>query len=280
MIWIGWQAAGQTALDWDYFAYALVPSCFVGMAGLLKLAWREPYERHPLLIAVATAAALALSLSGAVETVVHPIEAAVGGVIMPAAGLVFGVAFAAAFLRPATAALPAFVIAFALANRIAAPGAPANYAVTDPCKTRPDIYEAIVDASTWLDSIDPTYTRVRTWFDDRERLALGPDGCSVGAGDIGQSVTSMAFSQSIVNRIRPAMSHSTPSRRCPMVSRSSRSSLRPHGRGRCGTRGWASWAWRSARSAGTVSGCAIRVSWSTPGSSNSRRPKASCSDHS
>jgi len=100
---------------------------------------------------VGTAAALALSLSGAVETVVHPIEAVVGGVIMPAAGLVFGVAFAAAFLRPATAALPAFVIAFALANRIAAPGAPANYAVTDPCKTRPDIYEAIVDASTWLD---------------------------------------------------------------------------------------------------------------------------------
>ena len=134
MIWIGWQAAGQTALDWDYFAYALVPSCFVGMAGLLKLAWREPYERHPLLIAVATAAALALSLSGAVESVVHPIEAAVGGVIMPAAGLVFGVAFAAAFLRPATAALPAFVIAFALANRIAAPGAPANYAVTDPAR--------------------------------------------------------------------------------------------------------------------------------------------------
>ena len=149
-------------------------------------------------IAVGTAAALALTLSGATERLVVPIEAEFGGVIMPAAGLVFGVAFAVAFLRRAAAALPAFVIAFALANRIAAPGAPANYALTDPCKTRPAIYEAIVDASTWLGSIDPTYTRVRTWFDDSERITLGPDGCSVGAGDIGQSVTSMAFSQLIV----------------------------------------------------------------------------------
>jgi hypothetical protein len=198
-VWSGWQAAGQTALDWDYFAYALVPSCFIGSAGLLKLAWKEQYERQALPIALGTAAALALTLGGGAERLILPVEATVGRIIMPAAALVFAVGFAAAFLRPAAAALPAFVIAFALANRLAAPGAPATYALTDRCKTEPAIYAAIVDAGEWLGSIDPSDRRIRTWFDARERITLGPNGCSVSIGDIGQSVTAMAYTGLLVD---------------------------------------------------------------------------------
>jgi hypothetical protein len=196
-VWTGWQAAGQTALDWNYFAYALVPSCFIAVAGLLKLAWRDQYERYALAIACGTAALLALTLSGAAEQLVQPVASRFAGVMTAVAALVFLASLAAAFLRPAAVALPAFVIVFALANRIAAPAAPSEYAFSDPCKTRPEIYEAIVDASLWLRSIDPTSSQVRTWFANGERVAIGPAGCSVMVRDIGQSATDMALMETL-----------------------------------------------------------------------------------
>lgn len=198
LVWTGWQLAGQTALDWDYFAYALVPSCFIGMAGLLRLAWHVEYERRPVIVAFGGAAVLAFMLSGAAESAVVPVAARFAGIIMPTAAIMFGVAFAALFVRPAAVALSVFVFAFALANRVAAPGADSRYALTDPCKTQPRIYEAVVDAGIWLGSLDPTYSRIHTWFDHGEQLAPGPAECHVAVADIGQSATAMVLSEPLV----------------------------------------------------------------------------------
>jgi hypothetical protein len=68
------------------------------------------------------------------------------------------------------------VAIFALDNRLL--GGHAGYFATDRCKTRPAIYNAIVDAASWVMKVDPFYNRTRIWYDENE--VIHPiEGCAV-----------------------------------------------------------------------------------------------------
>jgi hypothetical protein len=187
-LWIAWQALGQTALDWDYFAYALIPGAFLALAGLLSREWPEAVERRWAPATVATGLALAISLIATL-----PGLGSIGVFIAPAIVLVgcvvFLVPLAVYFWRPSVAAACLFVAVFAVGNRLVA-NAPENYAADDPCKVQPAVYRAIVEAASQLVSIDPVYRRVRIWFGENEMINPLP-GCPVRLGWMGYSIRTM-----------------------------------------------------------------------------------------
>jgi hypothetical protein len=83
-----------------------------------------------------------------------------------------------------------FVSAFAIGNRLVA-SVPQSYVAGDPCKVQPAVYSAVVEAASWLVSIDPVYRRVRVWFGENETIEALP-GCPVGLGLMGYSIRTMA----------------------------------------------------------------------------------------
>jgi len=192
LVWTGWQAVGQTALDYSYMAYPLVPPCFMALAGLLSRGWPDVCERQWLAMIVGTIVVCAVPLTGVLEPYVTGVTTVLAGPALTIVGCVF---FAAAFFayiaRPGIAMTIVAITVFALGNRLVMYGA-RDYAGGDPCRTRAATYAAIVDGASWLGAIDPTDKRVRTWFDQEERLDLG-GRCDVSLGYIGYSITSTAF---------------------------------------------------------------------------------------
>jgi hypothetical protein len=86
----------------------------------------------------------------------------------------------------------AFVILFGFANSLLAGGPRSRYYANDSCKMQPAIYGAIVDGASWLGDLDPTYTHVRTWFDEMEQ-AEPLQGCKVSMPDVAASITATAL---------------------------------------------------------------------------------------
>jgi hypothetical protein len=191
VVWIGWQAAGQLALDWPYFAYVLVPSCFIAIAGLLAPVWPELLDRQWAGAAIAATAALAIGL-GADWPGLSSLERAVAPAITPVAGAIFAAALTTGLRARRRLAVLALVGLFAAGNRLSAGDAASDYGAADPCKTQPDVYGAVIEAASWMGRTDPTFTRMRTWFQQDETLALG-GGCSIALGPLGGSITTMAF---------------------------------------------------------------------------------------
>lgn len=189
MVWIAWQSAGQTALDVDYFAYALIPSCFVALGGILYRGWPEWCEQHWVITLLTTSVILAVVLTAASV----PGLAAYGRIIAPSLFVggcaLFLLALASHVWRPSVASVLLFTIAFAFGNRAFSPFQ--DYLISDPCKVQPAVYGAIVDGATWLMKVDPLYTRLYTWFDDKE-LLHPTEGCTVRLGHVGNSMTTMA----------------------------------------------------------------------------------------
>jgi hypothetical protein len=190
-VFAAWQAAGQTALDWEVVAYPLTLAAIVALAGLLTGSWPEAFERHWLAATIGTAIVSALWLSGALDVVVESIKRPVAPVISVAGAIVFFAGLAACLLRPGVSTITVFVVVFAFGNSLVARG-PDRYSMNDPCKMQPEIYAAIVDGGSWLGTLDPTYTRVRTWFDEAEEIRP-LHACPVGMARVATSITSMAL---------------------------------------------------------------------------------------
>jgi hypothetical protein len=193
LVWAGWQTQGQTALDWDYFAYPLIPSCFVAVAGLLSFGWPDVIERHWLATTLGMAIACGSALVGALDPFirttrawVEPAPVAVGCGFL-AAALVFY------RLRPRVSTTILVLVVFAVANRFVGVGQ-SSYLSTDRCQLQSGIYGAIVEGMSYLGGLDPSYSRVRTWFDEHERIEPVA-GCPVGVGNIAGSMTAATFVQ-------------------------------------------------------------------------------------
>ena len=191
LVWVGWQTAGQTALDWNFFAYVLIPSCFIALGGVLYGAWPESCERHWLATVLGTVIACAICLSGALDPYMQDIDALVAPVIAVVGFFLFVAGFLVYLSRPGVATSIVLLVSFAAGNRLVA-GSRQAYDMSDPCKIQPAVYESIIDGASWLEKVDPTYTRLRTWFDQNEQIHPIP-GCAVGVGQMAGAMTAMAF---------------------------------------------------------------------------------------
>lgn len=199
IVWIGWHFAGQTALDWSYFAFALVPSCFIAFGGLLRLGWPDGCERFPILVSVTAALILSASIGGLAEPWLQSmLTPAVMSSVALVSGAVYVSGFVAWLLRPTAATLAVLLSFYAGANRIGAANVLSDYVSGDPCKTQREVYLAIVDAATWIGSVDPSYARVRVWYPENDTMDIG-SGCRTGVGLMGGSIANMAFVQYVVN---------------------------------------------------------------------------------
>jgi hypothetical protein len=110
---------------------------------------------------------------------------------------VFGAGLLAWFLRPGVVASFVLILVFALGNRLMVNRADL-YAATDACKIEPAVYTAIVESASWLAEFDPTFSRVRTWFDEGERIQPAP-ACTVRVGAVGSAITAMAYVPYVTN---------------------------------------------------------------------------------
>lgn len=190
MVWIAWQSAGQTALDVDYFAYALIPSCFMALGGILYRGWPEWCERHWVITLLCTTLILALSFTVAYIPGLSTFGRIISPSVFVGGATLFLAALALYVWRPSAASVLLFTIAFSFGNRVFSPFF-LDYLASDPCKVQPAVYGAIVDGATWLMKVDPLYTRLYTWFDDKE-LLHPKEGCTVQLGHMSNSMTTMA----------------------------------------------------------------------------------------
>jgi hypothetical protein len=191
VVWVGWQAAGQLALDWDYFAYVLIPPCFIALGGLLSVAWPETFERAWLATILGTIAACAVCLSGAIDTIAQSLTTSALGVIAVAGCAVFASGLLAYVFSPRLSTSILVIAVFAFGNRFVADH-PDDYSARDGCQLQPQIYNAIVDGASFLGRLDPTYTRAQSWFEQDEKIEP-IDGCPVGVGLMAGAMTTMAY---------------------------------------------------------------------------------------
>ena len=161
LVWVAWQTAGQIALDVNYFAYMLVPSCFIALAGILARRWPDACERYWLVTIVGTALLLGVCLT------VEGVSVGRATALLFArfsfavtAGLLL-LALAAVMWRPAVVSTVLLIAVFAFSNRLVVAGSQ-DYLASDPCKVQSHVYSAIVDAASWLVRTDPLYRHVRT----------------------------------------------------------------------------------------------------------------------
>jgi hypothetical protein len=190
LVWVAWQAAGQITLNVDYFAYALIPSCFIALAGMLSHRWPDWCERHWPATVLGTALCLVICLTVDRIPGAHAVAVFVAPVSFIAIGILFLLGFAIVLWRPAVASVAILLATFAFGNRLVA--GPQDYLLSDSCKVQPSVYAAVVDAASWLmTEVDPLYTRARIWFDEDE--ILQPlDGCPIRLGYMANSIATMA----------------------------------------------------------------------------------------
>jgi hypothetical protein len=190
LVWIAWQTAGQITLNVDYFAFALIPSCFIALAGILSRGWPDWCERYWPVTVVATALCLLICLTVDMIPGAQAIVLRVARVQFAALGALFLLGFALVLWRPAVVSIALMIVTFAYGNRLGA-GA-SDYLRSDSCKIQPAVYGAIVDAASWLmTDADPVYTRARIWFDENE-IVQPLENCPVRLGHVANSIATMA----------------------------------------------------------------------------------------
>jgi hypothetical protein len=191
LVWAGWEKGGELALSWNYFAYPLIPSCFVAIGGLFSIGWPDAFERHWFAAIFVTASLALVFLVGIADPLIEIATRPVVSTIAVVGCAIFIVGFAAYVLRPTAATAVVAILVFAIGNRVVCAG-PSAYAVHDPCKIQEAIYSAVVETASTLGAIDSTYTRVRTWFDQDEEIHPTPK-CVVNLGAISGSMSTMGF---------------------------------------------------------------------------------------
>jgi hypothetical protein len=181
LLWCAWQSMGQTALDWEYFAYPLIPQMFLAVAALLHARIQTVPVMAVVVSPLVFAAALASNLT-AVQPLLPAALVAIGSGPAVAACLIA----AASLWLPRPLAITAFVLLTACANALAAP-VPIRYAAVNPCRTAADFQSAVIAAHRFVGEADPAFEDVTIWFKENERLAVG-GGCSVNLGYLGYAL--------------------------------------------------------------------------------------------
>jgi hypothetical protein len=191
LVWIGWEKAGELALSWNYFAYPLIPSCFVAIGGLLAIGWPDTLDRHWFAATFVTAALALLFLVGLADSSLETLRLSVATKIAAVGCVVFVVGLAAYVVRPTVVSAVVAILVFAVGNRFVSTG-PSAYLARDPCKIQEAVYSAIVETASAMGALDSTYTRVRTWFDQQEEIHPTSQ-CVVNLGSMSGSISTMGF---------------------------------------------------------------------------------------
>ena len=182
VLWCVWQSLGQTALDWEYFAYPLIPQMFLAISALVH--WRV--GSIPAVVVTAAplvmTAALVLNAVGIVQPFVPTSPAAAFGVLVALA--IF--CQASLWLPPPRLGIVVFVIAGSLVNALAA-FSTTSYMARQPCQTGADFQAAVIAAHRFAAENDPALKDVTVWFQEGELLAVGGP-CPVNLGYLGYAV--------------------------------------------------------------------------------------------
>lgn len=182
ILWCIWQTRGRTALDWEYFAYPLIPQAFLAVAALLH--WRSAVPQ-PWLIVI-TPFALAAALTGDVGAMAQRWMTAHPSLTGMVPALVVCVLAAAALRLPRRATAAAFVLLWSVGNGLAAP-VPTNYAIGKPCQTAEAFQAAVIAAHRFVAETDPAFADATVWFEENEQLPTG-DGCTINLGYLGYAL--------------------------------------------------------------------------------------------
>ena len=188
-LWAAWQSAGHTALDWDYMAYALIPTTFLALGGLLHRGWPAWCERHGVVVLLGSALVLTACLSVEQVPGAQRLTAWMAPFMFIGGCLILVVPLLAYLWRPSVLSSMCIVALFAFDNRLL--GGNPEYFATDRCKIQPSVYSAIVDAASWMMAIDPFYNSATVWFDENERIRP-LEGCSVSLAYMTYSLNAMA----------------------------------------------------------------------------------------
>jgi hypothetical protein len=189
MLWAVWQTIGHTALDWDYMAYALIPSSFLAFGGLLHRGWPAWCEGRWVAVVLGSVIILAVCLGVDQIPGTPRLETSMQPFIFLGGCLLLLVPLLSYLWRPSALSAICVLAVFAFDNRVT--GAHSTYSGADPCKVQPSIYGAVVDAGSWLMTIDPFYNRARIWADENE-LVSPLEGCPARLADMTHSMAAMA----------------------------------------------------------------------------------------
>jgi hypothetical protein len=182
LLWCAWQTFGRTALDWEYFAFPLIPQTFLAIAALLHVRSGELPRRAVALAPLALAAALTLNIASVVQPF-GPDWWPTGGALT--AALVCVLAGSSLLLRRQVG-LAAFIPLCALGNAFAA-AAPIRYAFVNPCPTSGPFQAAVIATHRYVAETDPALEDVTIWFEEGEQIDVGR-GCQVNLGYLGYAL--------------------------------------------------------------------------------------------
>jgi hypothetical protein len=181
-IWCIWQSMGQTALDWDYFAFPLIPNAVLALVALLHMRVRSVswglVAAAPLLFA----APLIFAFHAWIPTNLADLHAV--GIAVPGAAL-FALALAALAL-PRRLCATAFVLLISLGNSASAV-AWERYSQKNGCRLGRELSAAIVDLNQFLVASDATLHKTALWFPQGETLLVGPS-CTLNVEYLGYSL--------------------------------------------------------------------------------------------
>jgi hypothetical protein len=162
--WTAWQSVGQTALDYDYFAYPLLFPA-IGMIAACVPKLGEPAERRrPFWMAViygALAVALLFPLARGYDWPVR-LRALVFNFATAVATLFIVSSLALRLIRPSVVALAVGIPLVAVADQ--AITGPAAFAYEDSCHSTRARQSMVIEAHRILYRLQPDY-QVHIWFD-------------------------------------------------------------------------------------------------------------------
>jgi hypothetical protein len=178
LLWVAWQAMGQTTLDYSYFAHPLWVLWFWSLAAVLAVSVRGPdvilSSGYILLavVAVICGTVIVLQRGAPVYDILsgmlryHVLEAGVATLIFYAAIVVSGAVARAAVIA-------SFVILYPVLDLVA--GTWTNYYYrSTACAYGVEGFRAIVNASEWVGKYVATPEDALFWWDDDESMPDQP----------------------------------------------------------------------------------------------------------
>lgn len=177
LLWIGWQTIGQTALDWDYFAYPLMLPFTAALAALP--AGRAVRDTGPWGMTVYR---LVLAVAGLGPWFfAYPIQAWVSRLALSpmvgVAAVALTVGLLLTFLPRSRLTFAAGAFALGITS-MAVTVRPEDFMATT-CRTPRAAQRVIEKAHSYLHSVEPDYEKVRVWFDSDASFAA-PGTCNAG----------------------------------------------------------------------------------------------------
>jgi hypothetical protein len=186
LVWTVWQFLGQEALIPEYFFYAVLPLCFLALAGILHHGARDRPAAGWLIALVVVAAFITplclIDLSSWIKEGLSHVAASPFVQVLLVTVLGLAVYFVGG---GSTLTLSALALLMGLANAMS-PWRP-HYAYGAACKLNRDTFAAIASATQAIKELSPAPDRRRIWFQAGETFAPVPN-CLIRLEQVGESI--------------------------------------------------------------------------------------------